>query len=284
MTPEGVDDEIVLDKPFRLIPIWKRLLVVLAGSAFYFICSWSTLFFTETIFGEPINQVFVQGLAVANPVAAQAGVQIHDRIISVDKQPITESSEIIAYLTAHPQTEVTLRVQRQDEQLDLTVKPNQTGRVGMILDTVPTKVYRPVSLKESMFITGQKFGSLNGAVVGGIGAVGRSLYATAGNEKSPKKAHGFFALSSFANAIAKQDLRQLPVYFSLISLNMGLLGVVPWPGTDGSHLLGMLISTGRGKAVRPSGPTLFGYIALLILYIGNGLPACMLRSNSKNKD
>lgn len=127
----------------------KRILVVLGGPGAFLVAAWLVILFAFAIIGVPIKSICVEQLPEANPIARNAGVKLGDRITAIDGVPITSAEQLIAYLTAHRLTPVTISVLTENKSRDLPMVPNDKGKVGMALST-KIENYQRVSIIETV--------------------------------------------------------------------------------------------------------------------------------------
>ena len=121
-------------KPFRKFPIWQRALVAFAGVGFNIIFAYLIMVTMLLTIGEPVPETYAAGTFKSNPIALNAGILKGDKIVSLDKQPVKTSEEIISYFTSHKSTPVVVQIERNGKPMDISMTPNADGKVGMALD------------------------------------------------------------------------------------------------------------------------------------------------------
>jgi membrane-associated protease RseP (regulator of RpoE activity) len=121
-------------------PIWQRALVIVAGSATHFVVAFVILVIAVMTIGFPtgrattqIDQVEGTRQGITTP-AGDAGFELGDRIVAVDGNPADSWSAIRNYIREHPNSEITLTVIRDGEQIQLstqlaTALVNEAGEV-----------------------------------------------------------------------------------------------------------------------------------------------------------
>ena len=135
-----------LPRPFRKIPLWQRVIVVLSGSGFYIVFAWLLLFASISVIGDVKQRVLVQGFSRDNPIAANAGLKPGDQICAIDSTPVHSPDDAVSYLRSHPATSLTVRVLRDNQQLDFSMSPNANGKVGMALVSEGTVNYHRLTI------------------------------------------------------------------------------------------------------------------------------------------
>lgn len=268
-------------KPFRKFPIWQRALVAVAGVSFNVLFAYLIMLCMLLSQGLPVTKVTVEGLPPDNPIAAKAGVLAKDVIKSIDAAPIKAESDAIAYLTAHPLTPVTLHLLRDGKPVDIVVTPNASGKVGMGLSRTVDH-YESLAGKNVIEIAGlgvsqlydltsqmmQALGMMFGGIWNNLTSFGQPVAKGAPNV-SIGDMHGILAVLKIGADIAKeQDWSQLFMFTILISMDLAIINLVPWPALDGGHLAFMCLEGLRGKPLgeRAQGEIVkWGMLSLLAL-------------------
>lgn len=264
-------------KPFKKFPIWQRALVAFAGVGFNIIFAYLIMVTMLLTVGEPVPATYAGDTYKSNPIAMNAGIKKGDHIISIDNQPIKTPDEIISYLTAHKSQPVVFNLEREGKKLDINMTPNANGKVGLGLEVRTAKyerVDRPIM--EVLVLAYQKvcdytkmmieaLSKLPAGIANQIMHVGKPLAA---GEPGIQDVHGIFAVIYIGKDIAQQDLNQLFIFTVLISMDLALLNLLPWPALDGGHLAFMLYEAIFGKPVgeKAHGEIVrWGFMSLLVL-------------------
>jgi len=98
---------------------WKRLLVVIAGPLFNLLLPFA-LFTGLGVLGEPQPRSDVGSLDADSP-AALAGVQVEDRVTSVDGVPVTTWYDMIEAFRATTGTTIPLELERDGARMSVTL-------------------------------------------------------------------------------------------------------------------------------------------------------------------
>jgi len=75
-------------KPFRKFPIWQRALVAFAGVGMNIVFAYLVMFVMLSSVGQPTQPTVVYSLIKENPIAANAGVTVGDRVTAVDGEKV----------------------------------------------------------------------------------------------------------------------------------------------------------------------------------------------------
>lgn len=175
--------------------------------------------------------------------AAKAGLKIGDVILRVDGSTIALPSQLIAAISKKVDTPVTMTIAREGVEQDVVVVPEaNTGRCP----SLPTGAgCIGISIGED--VTRIKPGPID--------AIGMSIkrnYESAGlifmtigqlitRETSTRQLMGPLAIAQLSGESAQQGWVPLFALMASISLNLGLLNLLPIPVLDGGHIFIMAL-------------------------------------------
>jgi regulator of sigma E protease len=262
-------------KPFRKFPIWQRALVAFAGVGMNIFFAYLVMLAMFLTLGEPSQPTVVHSLPKSNPIAANAGIKVKDEVVAIDDKEVVSPEDAVHYLTSHKATEVKVHVLRDGQKVVIPVTTNADGKVGMALVSQGAMNYHPVhgSFPEIAVLAGQKLWNLTANMLETLGAMFSGLFAThkgAGGEPSLgiQDLHGVLAVVAIGSNIAQQDWSQLFLFTIMISMDLAIINLVPWPGLDGGHLGFMALEAVRGRPMgeRAQGEIVkWGFVSLLLL-------------------
>jgi len=267
--------------PFKKFPIWQRALVAVAGVTFNVIFAYLVMLVMLVALGKPIPQgIFVNELVKANPIATNAGIKVQDEVIAVDDKSVKTAEDVIAYLSTRKSTPVTLHLKRDGQPIDLAMTPNQDGKVGMALAPKMQYVKIDGGPIEVVTIAATELTSQTGQMVNSIGrmfsGVANNIIKPGAKGKDGKPEpgienfHGVIAVVKIGADFASEDWRQLFMFTILISMDLAIVNLLPWPALDGGHLAFMLIEALRGKPMeeRAQGEIVkWGFLSLIALMV-----------------
>ncbi|MBL8083869.1 MAG: site-2 protease family protein [Candidatus Obscuribacter sp.] len=275
--------------PFKKFPIWQRALVAVAGVTFNVIFAYFLMVVMLLALGRPIDMTYVRQLDPGNPIARDAGVLANDEILAIDNHPVTNAEEIIAYLGSKKSTQVTLNLRRDGQPVSLTMTTSPRGKVGMVLDARATQ-YEKVegNFLDVCVLGGQELTNRTRLMVVKIVELVQNLLPDFGPKQpgaapkaSIKDLHGVLAVIKIGADMANVDWRTLFMFTILISMDLAIVNLLPWPALDGGHLAFMLVEAIRGKPIeeRAHGEMVrWGFlslIALMVIVMVNDVSALM---------
>lgn len=212
---------------FRFQPAWRRALVIVAGVLVNFVIGW-LLISAIFMIGTPAV-LLISGVQPDSP-AAQVGLESGDIIAGY-----TEAQAFIDYINAHRGEEITLTVKREGQDFTFTATPRvdtkrDEGALGVLLAESGISKHSVASALGQGFLetiniswfTVVGFSELVGGLVRGTlveGIVGPI---------------GIFAVAQATGELGLIYLFQL---LALISVNLAVINLIPFPALDGGRLL-----------------------------------------------
>lgn len=220
-------------------PPWQRLLVVLAGPVANFVLAW--LLYWGLAWGH--GQTFLLpelGKIMPDSPAAAAGLQPGDSIQSIDGVRITRWDQIPEAVAASDGRPVRLDLVRGEERLTVTLAPESSTRADIFGEEKPAWLIG--------IMPGDKTGviPLNAAeaAVSGFSQTWNMISFTL--QALGKLVTGSVPLDSVGGPIligqavaqqAQQSLVGVLLLAALISVNLGILNLLPIPVLDGGHIV-----------------------------------------------
>lgn len=260
-------------KPFRKFPIWQRALVAFAGVGFNILFAYLVMLTMFLTLGQPSQPTVVHSLIKSNPIAAQAGIKEGDRVLSVDGVRVTGPDDVVHYLVRHKLTAVHFDIVRDGKPMTISMVTNVDGKVGMALVSKGPVSYTPVegNLPQVASLAAVKLWTLTANMMEALGQLFSGLFAGGGGPGKPagiEDLHGVLAVIKIGADIAQQDWSQLFLFTIMISMDLAIINLVPWPALDGGHLAFMAVEALRGRPMgeRAQGEIVkWGFISLIVL-------------------
>ncbi len=259
-------------------PLGDRAIVISAGVIANFIFAYLLLVTQAGLVGIPQPQ-FEPGVKVPeiveqeNSPAAEAGLQADDIIVAVNSEPIGDSQLAIQNFQQtiqHSANEpLELTVKREGETVNVTVVPqpdeNGDGKIGVLLAPNGEVVRQsPNNLIEPLQLGAQEYQRIFTLTFQGFGQLISNF------QESADQVAGPVAIVEVGANIASSDASNLFQFAALISINLGIINILPLPVLDGGQLVFLGLEGIRGKPL-PSkvqdGIMQTGVVVLLTLAI-----------------
>ncbi|MDY6084715.1 MAG: RIP metalloprotease RseP [Dialister sp.] len=236
----GMDKEESSDQDaFYRKPIWARLLVISAGSLFNILLAFFIFFgafLSEGIQTFPNTPII--GQVIENTPAEKAGLQSGDRILSIDSKPVTEWTDVGAIVSPLGGHITPVVIQRDGEKLILHVIPQNNEENRGIMGIVPYIETQSVGVTEAARLSLERCVFILKMMTGG-------LWALVTGESADVA--GPIGVARMAGSVAVGGFLPLFLFIALLSLNLGLLNLLPVPLLDGGLLVLTLIEGVLGR-------------------------------------
>ena len=276
----GVQDH-SLKHPFRQFSLFSKVVVVFAGVATSFLIGLFILNGLFMILGQPETKLTIPGLVAENPIARDAGVLPGDEIIGLDSEIPKTTLEVIEYLNRHPSQSVKLRLRRQGKDVDCSITPNESGKVGIqITESVDeSKPARRLSLLESLQQSVVLLSQMTDAIIDML----RAMSAPGGTSTTSQKPSyvGVIGVAEFVREHCS-DARRLAMITAMLCFDFGAIYCLPLPGLDGGHLLCVILNHLRSKSSLENKYLRRARVAgLALACFGSWYVLCLLRGRTK---
>lgn len=238
----GEDEDLPDPRAFNRQPIWKRVVTVASGPLMNFIVAFLVIVLYMSAVGL---LAVVPNVAQVEPNAQQAGLMPGDELIAVNGEAVTDTQLIALAIDESAGESVTLTVLRDGEQMEIAVTPfydEELGRYRAGFTFVQERVHVPL-LQSIPFSVSYNVESV------------RLIASTLKNLVF--KGEGVNEVTGPVGTVyVIQEVTQtggLDVYLeliALISVNLGVVNLLPIPGLDGSRLLFLLVEAIRRRPVK----------------------------------
>ena len=238
-SPDSELDPSMIPLSFSHKSVFKRALIVLAGPAFNFFLAVAIFYGFFQISGLPILKPEVGGIQENMP-AHEAGLREGDLVVAVDGEPVTqwdEMAELIKQRGDHP---LTFEIRRDGRPLSFEILPKKVPSQNLFGETVDKYVVGITASGEvsilrldpiECFMEGMrqtwKIAELT------VVSVGKILTGTL----SAKTIGGPIMIAQLAGEHAKAGITNFIFFIALLSVNLGILNLLPIPVLDGGHLM-----------------------------------------------
>ena len=223
-------------------PIWARMIVILAGSFMNFILP-VVLFFlifffvgVQTPSPEPVIGAIMDGRP-----AASAGLMAGDRILAVNGQEVKEWSNISEFFKDSAGKPFEITYLRDGETKSSTVIPveDQTSK-RVVIGIQGTLLTQDVSVGEAATMAVEKTWRIFKAML-------EALATLVTREDASAELSGPLGVAQMAGEVAQHGFLPLLNFTAFLSMNLGIINLLPVPALDGGHFVTLVIEAVRGK-------------------------------------
>ena len=253
--------------------VWARIAVVAAGPVFNFILAWVLALIIVGSVGYDNTMVDI----IPDSAAAEAGMEDGDQIISINGSRTWLYREVSLYSSLHQGQTATVVFERNGEKQTVVLTPKQsdTGAYlygfsrtvqrekGGALETVG---YSCAEIRYWLKATVESLKMLIGGQVGleeMSGPVG--IVSTIGDTYKESRVDGWYYV-----------IMNMIMIAILLSVNLGVMNLLPIPALDGGRLVFLILEAIRGKAIPQEKESMVHFTGFVLLM---GLMAVILFSD-----
>ena len=233
----------------------NRIGIIAAGPLMNFILAIFLFFIVYSAMGVP-NPVQTEiGEVLPGGAAEEAGLEPGDKIVSVENEEVESWERIVQLINENPEQEIELTIERNGDIREVNVVPEEDPQTGVgqigISNLVDAGIFTALAegTRQTVWFTGMILVSLVEMVTGQV---------------EPDVA-GPVGIVHMIGEVAEMGLVNLATFAAFLSINLGLLNLLPIPALDGSRLLFILVEFVRGRPVDPVKEGFVHFIGFAIL-------------------
>jgi regulator of sigma E protease len=242
---------------FQSKPVWQRFAVILAGPLMNFLLAvllFSLIYFAFV--GIPLYQSTAIGNVLTGGQAEAAGLLPGDRLLNIAGRDVNNWYDLVRAINEHPEQEITIEFLRYDVPLSVQITPRQdpkTGR-GLIGISPQVRLYSFLpSLQQGLTHTFWFLGFIASSILQMItGRIAPDVVGPVG-------------IIQIVGEVARTGIVNLLSLAAIISVNLGLLNILPIPALDGSKLMFLVVEGLRGRPVDPRKESFIHFIGFTVL-------------------
>ncbi len=238
---DGVDKELAEDenapqksfdasdnpRSFTNKPAWQRFLIIAAGPLMNFALA-IVLFFLIFFFqGFPSNQNYI-GAVMAETPAMEAGLQADDKIVAVDGRTVSDWFDIVEAINAAEGNKILLQIERADQTKQVELTPRYNEQMARYIIGISQKM--ETSLGQSVYYAFVKTWDSTRMII-------EIIPKLISGEVSRDNLTGPIGIAQISGQAARQGPLVFMSLMAIISVNLGIMNLLPIPALDGGRLL-----------------------------------------------
>lgn len=233
-TNETADDSYAQKSPFQ--KLW-----ILFGGAFFNFLFAILVYFFLALSGEKVLLPIIGGL---ENNALEAGLLKGDKILSINHEKIASFREIRS-VVARARGELVLEIERNHQILEKRLTPKIVAVISDSNDPNEMIQYKIIGIKPDMQKTGvisysliQAFKQALSRFKEGVVLIADSLRRLIMGSSSVKELSGVVGIVGALSHAS--SLSMLLLFGAFLSINLGILNLLPIPALDGAQMLGVV--------------------------------------------
>lgn len=254
-------------RAFSTQPLGRRVAIVAAGPLMNLAFALVAYVALAAAFGVrvPTDAPVIGSLADDMPAAA-AGLQPGDRVVAIDGTPVESWTELAARVRASGGSTLRLAVERDGEVRSVVVTPTEEEtrtvlgetRTAYLIGVGPQYDHRTVGVLEAVWIGAEQTVATSWLVTKGF------AYMLVGRVPL-KELGGPIAIAQAAGQQARAGLDAFLTMLAFLSVNLGVLNLLPIPVLDGGHLALFGVEAVLRRPLRPRSREIAQQVGLLVL-------------------
>jgi regulator of sigma E protease len=241
MVGEGGGDELTEEERFRSFngkPAWQRIVIIAAGPLFNLIFAY-IVYITVFMIGVPITTAKI-GEVVKDKPAAAAGLKTGDIVLSINKESVGKWADLSRLIVESGGKPLDIEVKRGDKNLLVHVVPEVTKQKNLLGETTS---YPMIGVAPSGAYVIKRFGPVESVVKGSeqswtvVKLTYVVLWKIATRSIPLNTIGGPIMIAKMAGEQAEAGVASFLFFMALLSVNLGVLNLLPIPILDGGHLL-----------------------------------------------
>lgn len=260
---EGEDEDSEDNRAFNNKPAWAKIFVLFSGAGMNILISVLVLSLIIGIMGTATTTI---GSIQKDMPAAEAGMMAGDRIVAIDGEEVDSWQEIVLSIR-ETDKERNFTVERDGEQLTLAAAPDKSADGNYILGITTKPSHNPftavkLGVKGTWNLTLFMFDALKQLITGEVPA---------------SELAGPVGIVTMVDDTVKYGLSSFGSLIALMSINLAIMNLLPFPALDGGRIIFVLIRKVTGKKIteemegRIHGAGLMMLFALMIFVTWNDI-------------
>ncbi|WP_102346910.1 RIP metalloprotease RseP [Bacillus sp. Marseille-P3661] len=245
------------NRQFASKSISQRFFQIFAGPMMNFILALVLLIILGSLIGTPIKEPIL-GELTTDGSAIESGLKQGDQVISIENIEVSSWDEMVEIIQGSPDQSLHFIVNRNGEVLEFDVTPkvreyDNTGFIG-VYPSVEKTVLGSIAFgfEQTYFWTKEILFGLGKLVTG---------------QFSIDDLSGPVGIYSLTDQVAQSGIYNLIRWASILSINLGIINLLPLPALDGGRLTFIAVEAVRGKPIDPQKEGIVHFIGFAFLML-----------------
>lgn len=250
---EGEDEDSEDERAFNNQPAWQRAIVLAAGSIMNLLTAIILMIIIAFYMGQATTTIDV---VQQDSPAYEAGIMAGDEVVAINGSDIDEWTDLQTIVGENEGDALTFTVLRGGTETDITVTPQYDKEAGRsLVGVTPTMARNPVKavgtgISNTWDMTVMMYDLIGQLFTGDVSA---------------KELSGPVGIVYVVNDSAKMGLIYVVYLAALLSLNLAVINLLPFPALDGGRLLFLVIRKITGKRVTDEMEGKIHFIGIMLL-------------------
>ncbi|UOQ43023.1 RIP metalloprotease RseP [Halobacillus salinarum] len=247
------------NRQFASKSVPQRAMQLFAGPLMNFVLAIVLFMILGFIQGVPMDKAVLGEIQPDTP-AEQAGLHEGDRVVAIDGQSVDTWEEFTKIVREHPEEEITLSIDRNGETQNVEVTPaavneseQQIGQVGV------ARAFEDSFAKKITFGFTQSY-DWTKLILTNLGKLVTGQF-------SLDMLSGPVGIYDATDKVVQTGFTNFMMWTAILSINLGIVNMLPLPALDGGRLLFVAIEGVRGKPIDPQKEGIVHFIGFALLML-----------------
>jgi len=226
---------------FKSKTVPARMLVIISGVLMNFLLPvvlFSGIFMIKGI-ERPIDEPIL-GTVAENNAAFNAGLKVGDKILAINGISVNTWNDVVRTLQQNGSKNVTMTVVSSEEVKTYTMMPEYNKELDRALIGIsPQFVRERIGIVDSLKLGISYTKYVITAMIDGLCKIITG--------KVPAEVAGPLGVAQMAGEVAEKGVLPLINFVAFLSINLGIINLLPLPALDGGHLVLIILEILRGK-------------------------------------
>lgn len=260
---DGKESQIApIDRQFASKTLGQRAMAIFAGPMMNFILAFFIFMIIGLLQGVPSNEP-VLGKLIDNGVAMKAGLKEGDVVQSIKGSEVSTWDDVVQIIRKNPNKQLDFSIVRDGKSIDIPVTPEAKTSENKTMGVIG--VYNPVEKSPVKAVTNGFTETVSWT---------KQIFVMVG-----KLVTGQFSIDALSgpvgiyvstDTVAKSGIYYLMKWAGILSINLGIMNLLPIPALDGGRLMFFAVEAVRGKPIdrqKEGFVHLIGFALLMILML-----------------
>lgn len=250
-----------IERQFQSANIWQRLIVNFAGPMNNFILGVLAFILLAFMQGGVWSNEAEIGVVQADSAAQAAGLEAGDQIVSIDDQAVESFDDMQAIIQSNPDQSLTFTINRDGQDQEISVTPQATEtESGETVGVIGAQ-----RAQDTSFMAKITFGfTSTWTMITGIFSIIGGMFKTG------------FDINNFGGPVYMYQTTSQVVSFGMtgiiswlasLSINLGIVNLLPVPALDGGKIVLNLVELVRGKPLQAKTEGMINIVGAVLVIV-----------------
>ncbi|WP_313891231.1 RIP metalloprotease RseP [Psychrobacillus sp.] len=247
------------DRQFGSKTVGQRSMAIVAGPLFNFIFSFFIFLALGLFQGVPTYEPVITTVLPDSP-AQSAGMKDGDLVTKINGNPVVSWQELSDTIKANPNEKMDFTIERNGETFDVAMTPNEVVAGKEKVGQIGVQYTSPLEKN-----------ALKAVVFGGQQTYEwtKNIFTMLGNlitgQFSIDDLSGPVGIYQATGVVAQAGVFNLMHWAAILSINLGIMNLLPLPALDGGRLLFFFFEAVRGKPIDKQKEGMVHFVGIMLL-------------------